>query len=40
MFKIICGYGILEHLVNALKDMYSNTKVKVINPDGETKPFR
>ena len=29
MFKILCTYGIPEQLVNAIKDMYSNTQAKV-----------
>ena len=41
MFKIFHAYGIPEQLVNAIKDdMYSNTQVKVLSSNGETKPFQ
>ena len=40
MFKILLTYGISEQLVNAIKDMYSNTQAKVLSPDGETEPFQ
>ena len=40
MFKIVHAYGIHEQLVNAIKDMYSNTQVKVLSPDRETEPFQ
>ena len=40
MFKILHAYGISEQLVNAIKDMDSNTQVKVLSSDGETKPFQ
>ena len=40
MFKILHGYGIPEHHVSAIKDMYSNTQVKVQSPDWETEPFQ
>ena len=40
MFKILHAYGNPEQLVNAIKDMYSNTEAKVLSPDGETKLFQ
>ena len=40
MFKILCAYGIPEQLVNAIKDMYSNTQAKVPSPDEGTEPFQ
>ena len=39
MLKILHAYGIPEQLVNAIKDMYSNTQAKVLSPEGETEPF-
>ena len=40
MFKILHAYGIPEQLVNAIKDMYSNTQAKALSTDGETEPFQ
>ena len=39
MFKILHAYGIPEQLINAIKDIYSNTQAKALSPDGKTKPF-
>ena len=39
MLCILKAYGILESLVNATEDIYSDTKAKVLSPDGETKYF-
>ena len=40
MLKILCSYGVPGQLVNAIKDMYSNTQAKVLMPHGDTKPFQ
>ena len=39
MFKILSAYGIPERLELSIKDMYTNMKVKVFSPDGETDTF-
>ena len=39
MLCILKAYGIPESLVNAVEDIYSDTKAKVLSPDGETKYF-
>ena len=39
MLKILRAYGIPEQLVNAIGQMYENTRAKVISPDGETDLF-
>ena len=36
---ILKAYGIPESLVNAIEDIYSDTKAKVLSPDGETEYF-
>ncbi|XP_015753298.1 PREDICTED: uncharacterized protein LOC107333054 [Acropora digitifera] len=40
MLKILVAYGIPEKLTTAIADAYSNTKAKVIIPDGETDAFQ
>ena len=40
MLKILVAYGIPEELTTAIADTYSNTKAKVITPDGETDAFQ
>ena len=40
MLKIMRAYGIPEQLVNAIGQMYENTRAKVISPDGETDLFK
>ena len=40
MFKTFVHMVSLNKLVNAIKDMYSNTQAKVLSPDGETEPFQ
>ena len=39
MLKILRAYGIPEQLVNAIGQMYENTRAKVTSPDGETDLF-
>ena len=39
MMEILKAYDILHNLLNAIKVMYSNTRAKVISPDGETEWF-
>ena len=39
MFQILKSYDIPESLIQAIKLMYSNTKAKVLTPDGETSFF-
>jgi hypothetical protein len=39
MFEILGLYGIPEKIINAIKALYTNTKAKVITPDGETDLF-
>ena len=39
MFCILKAYGISESLVNAMDNIYSDTKAKVMSPDGETEYF-
>ncbi|XP_072039241.1 uncharacterized protein [Amphiura filiformis] len=39
MLKILRAYGIPELIVEAIGQMYQNTKAKVISPDGETELF-
>ena len=38
--KSLHAYGIPEQFVNAIKDMCSNTKAKVISPDGKLNLFQ
>ena len=40
MFQILRLYDIPEKLLKAIELMYSNTKVRVITPDGETQFFQ
>ena len=39
MVKILKAYGIPTNLLRAIESMYTNTKTKVISPDGETDMF-
>ena len=39
MMKILKAYGIPPNLLRAIERMYSNTKAKVVTPDGETELF-
>ena len=39
LFKILPLYGIPDHMVNAIKTLYTNTKAIVNTPDGETESF-
>ena len=39
MMRILKAYGIPPNLLQAIKKMYTNTKAKVISPDGETESF-
>ena len=39
MMKILKAYGIPPNLLRAIEGMYTNTKAKVISPDGETELF-
>ena len=37
--KIIRAYGIPTNLLNAIEKMYTDTRAKVVSPDGETDLF-
>ena len=37
--KILKAYGITPNLLRAIEQMYSNTKARVMTPDGETELF-
>ena len=37
--RILKAYGIPPNLLQAIEKMYTNTKAKVISPDGETEMF-
>ena len=37
--SILKAYGIPPNLLQAIEKMYTNTKAKVISPDGETEMF-
>jgi len=39
MLRILKAYGIPDMLVNAIADTYTDTKAKVLSPDGETDVF-
>ena len=39
MIRILRAYGIPKTITDAIEDTYTNTKAKVISPDGETKLF-
>ena len=39
MIKILKAYGIPPTLLRAIEAMYTNTKAKVVSPDGETELF-
>ena len=39
MMKILKAYGIPPNLLKAIDKMYTNTRAKVISPDGETEDF-
>ena len=39
MFKILRAYGIPPTLLRAIEGMYTNTRAKVVSPDGETELF-
>ena len=39
MIRILPAYGIPKTITDAIEDTYTNTKTKVISPDGETKLF-
>ena len=39
MFEILALYGIPDKIIKAIKALYTNTKAKVISPDGETELF-
>ena len=39
LMKILRAYGIPERIVQAISNIYSSTKAKVISPDGETPTF-
>ena len=39
MLCIVKAYGIPESLVNTIEDIYSDTKTKILSPDGETEYF-
>jgi len=39
MLRILRAYGIPDMLVNAIADTYTDTKAKVLSPDGETDVF-
>ena len=39
MMKILKAYGIPPNLLRAIEAMYSNTKARIMTPDGETEQF-
>ena len=39
MFAILSLYGFPDKIIKAIKALYTNTKAKVITPDGETEQF-
>ena len=39
MIRILKAYGIPPTLLRAIEAMYTNTKAKVVSPDGETELF-
>ena len=39
MFKILKAYGIPSRLLMAIKSMYTNTRARVVNTDGESDEF-
>jgi len=39
MMQILRAYGIPPNLLQAIERMYTNTKARVISPDGETELF-
>ena len=39
MLRILKAYGIPQNLLRAIEKMYSNTKAKIVTPDGETEMF-
>ena len=39
MMRILKAYGIPPNLLQAIEMMYTNTKAKVLSPDGETEMF-
>ena len=39
MMKILKAYGIPPNLLRAIEKMYTNTKAKIVTPDGETELF-
>ena len=39
MFEILKAYGVPTNLLNTIKSIYTNTKAKVMSPDGETDVF-
>ena len=39
MMKILKAYGIPPNLLGAIETIYSNTKAKIVTPDGETEEF-
>ena len=39
MMQILRAYGIPPNLLRAIEKMYSNTKAKIVTPDGETDMF-
>ena len=39
MLRILKAYGIPPNLLRAIGTMYTNTRAKVISPDGETELF-
>ena len=39
MMRILRAYGIPPNLLRAIETMYSNTKAKIVTPDGETELF-
>ena len=39
MFKILKAYGVPPNLLNTIIALYTDTKAKVLSPDGETDLF-
>ena len=39
MMRVLRAYGVPPNLLRAIETMYSNTKAKIVTPDGETDLF-
>ena len=37
--KILLAYGIPKKIVDAIRELYDDTRARIISPDGETEEF-